>query len=411
MKHKFLLFLSFIILILAYSISCQKGLNKNFNSSNNNTDTTPNIHCDTTIIGTDTCIKCNDSCVRCADICETDTTKPFVLFMNLSGSDNNSGLTEDKPLATLHGVQEKLIIYKPIHQDVEVRIKFIKYKPYTNQGIEWTYTSPIHNISFMPSDYKYGQGINDISGRPAFDGQGANSYFFKVLTIKQTKTNLRFYYIEIRDYIFGGINFHADKDNFDNWNGYNTIYGCYFDSLGDKYYPQTFKGIGYGAIDLVNSDHNIIQQNHFAHCENGTDGASHMHGVYLSDNSDHNLIQHNNFTWISGDAVRIRNFSNNNIINDSNEIRRCGVYSYYSTYRDLTKGECRSWENEFRDNICECGYAGQEIQLFTFWVVHFDDNNKPKQDKDDSSKYADGWHHCQKHSRWLYTSGNQRLCR
>lgn len=210
MKHKILLSALLVIIILFNLNSCQKSLNENYNPPTDNidsTDTTTNPHCDTTIIGADTCIRCNDTCVKCADICEVDTTKPFVLYMNLNGSDNNSGLTEDSPLATLNGVQAKLKMYNPIHQDIEIRIKFIDYQPYTKQAIDWTYTSSIHTISFMPSDFKYGDGIDDISGRPTFDGKGTQDYFFYVETHTPAKTNLRFYYIKIKNYTEGGLNF------------------------------------------------------------------------------------------------------------------------------------------------------------------------------------------------------------
>ncbi len=325
---------------------------------------------------------------------------PFVIYMAPNGSDSNDGLTSCSPLLSLSKVQERLIELKPVIDcDIEVRIKLINNVSFVGQTISWGHTSPNNTISFMPLDYNYGDGINDISGRPIFDGNGIVNSFF-ILDSRGGKTNVRFYYIRIQEYIKQGILFSGDGNDLEKWNGYNTVYGCYFYEIGNKKYPNA--QYGYGAIVFSNSDYNSIRNNHFVKAENRSEKASKMHGVYLADNSDNNKIISNRFYKISGDPVRVRDFSNYNLIFD-NLIEKSGKYAYFSTYRNAETGECRSWENEFRDNTVNCGYSGEKIKLFRYFVRWNGDGNL-----DDGPQYPVG--DCQIFCNWLYTSGNDRPC-
>ena len=252
----------------------------------------------------------------------------------------------------------------------------------------------------MPLDYTVGEGVDDIEGRPLFHGIGVEDWFFD-LKSRDGQSNVNFYYLRIERYVPGGIRFHGNRDILEQWNGNNTVYGCYFYEIGNKWYPDAH--YGYGAVDLVNSDNNWIENNHIVKAENksGSD-ASHMHAVYLAHNSDRNQIERNRVERISGDPIRVRDFSNKNVIN-SNNIIEAGKYAYYSTYRNTERNECPSWENEFRSNIVNCGYNGESIQLFRYFV-RYNGNGA----LDDGPEYPTG--DCAEFDRWLYTSGNERPC-
>lgn len=332
-----------------------------------------------------------------ADSDQVEPSNVFTLYMAPGGWDEQSGLTANAPLRTIAGVHARLLEYKPvIDQDIEVRIQ-CGTAPYMGQSINWTHTSPEHTISFMPTDYQYGEGIDDILARPVFDGGGMTDWFFDLRVADGEPTNLRFYYLKIQHYIPGGIRFRGNADYFSGWNGYNTVYGCYFFEIGNELYPD--EDFGYAGLDLVNSDYNTIKLNHFVHNEDHGSDASHMHGIYLAHNSDHNTASVNNFSWISGDPIRVRDYSNHNIIRN-NDIRRSGKYAYFSSYRDLNSDECRCWENEFRDNTINCGYEGEEILLFGYYT-----NGNPMED---TEAYPDG--DCVEFDHWLHTSGNDRSC-
>lgn len=328
---------------------------------------------------------------------------PFVLYMSPVGSDSNTGLSASSPLKTLTKVHARLKQLKPvIDTDIEIRVKFIPNTPYQNQTVKWKHVSTQYHISFMPQDYQYGEGYSGIAGRPEFNGNGTDDWFFD-LQSSSGRSNVRFYYLKVSNYTYGGIRFYGSRKNvpaYPDWNGYNSVYGCYFYALGNKKYPGL--NMGYAAIDFVNSDHNIVRNNHFVKLENKTADASHIHGVYLAHNSSDNLIQKNKFYKITGDAVRVRNYSNRNDI-QQNRILRSGIRAHYSTYRNSTNGECRSWENRFRYNTVSCGYNGQRISIFKFFLRYQGNGATP-----DGPQYPDG--SCPAYSRQLYTAGNVRDC-
>jgi hypothetical protein len=317
-----------------------------------------------------------------------------------SGADWRDGLTPSSALRTLQGVHVKLLEHKPvIDQDVEVRIKFVADQPYRRQSVRWTHTSPTHTISFMPSDYSYGEDVTGIAGRPVFDGDGVQEWFFDLRVARGEPTNIRFYYLRIEEYSSGAIAFNGGQthDNRSAWNGYNTVYGCYFYRLGDKYFVphgSVTSDIGIAGVDLGNSDHNLIRNNIFAYLENRSSTAAYVHGVYLAHNSNNNLIVNNAFSFITGDPIKVRDYSNFNQI-FSNTFRRTGRTAFF--HDAPSDGECSSWRNEFRGNTLQCGYSGVNITIF-------------KDSPDPSFPRAAQGYYCPGIPEWLYTSGNEKSC-
>lgn len=322
----------------------------------------------------------------------TAPVSPFVLYMSPLGSDSRSGLSPDAALLTLSGVQSKLKLYKPVvDQDVEIRIRFMAARPYLRQTVDWTHTSKTHTITFLPEDYNYRGGVGAIAGRPVFDGQGTQDWFFDLRVGGGQASNVRFYYVRVQGYVPGAIRFLGSRNDRNGFNGLNTVYGCYFFELGNKKYPTT--SFGFGALDLVNSDHNFIRNNHFIKIENKSGGdASHIHGIYLAHSSDRNLIIANRFSYITGDPIRVRDFSNNNDILE-NAFIRTGKYAFYSDFH--ASGECRSWQNEFRNNSpLSCSYSGDYLTRFRYF--------------DNDPRYPEGAN-CLRLPKRLSTSGNDPL--
>jgi hypothetical protein len=298
----------------------------------------------------------------------------FTLYMSLDGPDNpddRDGLTPETALRTLNEVQARLIQYKPtIDQNIEVRIRYHSTLPYY-QGpttLEWTHTSPRYTISFMPSDYQYGMGISDIAGRPVFDGGGSREWFFYLNSTKGERTNLRFYFLRIQGYVPGAIYLRGDPIDWANWNGFNVVYGCYFYNLGNQ--NDRAAPYGVGAITLKNSDYNTIRSNFFRSLVNVPhDEEKYIHGVYLLNNSGNNVIQANKFSYISGDPIKVRDYSNYNRFY-ANAFVRTGHQAFLL---DAPKAdnpeECNSWRNEFRYNTpLSCGYHGQTISFFKLYA-------------------------------------------
>jgi hypothetical protein len=294
---------------------------------------------------------------------------PFTLYVSPFGSDMyGDGRCRESPLATISGAQTKLQGYLPtINQHVEIRFLYVPNIPYLGQSVVWTHTSPSYTISFMPSDYHYGMGITDIAGRPVFDGGGSTDWFFQLNSTKGQPTNLRFYYLRIQGYVPGAIYLRGDPNDWQKWNGYNLVYGCYFYNLGNKQDEDAH--YGFAAVELKNSDYNTIRNNFFKNLVNvpgGPDGnEKYIHGVYLLNNSGNNVIQNNNFSYISGDPIKVRDYSNYNKIYSNSFVRTGHQAFLLDAPKNGNPTECNSWRNEFRYNTTlSCGYHGQAIRDF-----------------------------------------------
>lgn len=329
----------------------------------------------------------------------TGDPEPFVLYLDPGGDDANSGLTPADALVTLARAQEILFDHAP-QADVEIRIA---QGTYLGQSVTWTYHHEDFRTSLMPSDYEVGDGINDIAGRPVFDGQG-QAVLLTLDVGGGTTTNLEFIYLQVQHYLAYGLLFRGDRNDLaSGYNRGNRVFGLMFRNIGSLHADGEK---GYGALDLVNSRDNDIRNNHFIDIENDAQTAGLMHGVYLAHYSSGNDIAGNRFVDISGDPIRVRDGSDNNRI-ETNTFERTGVQAFYSDWYcdpelnpNCTKpgGECPSWENEFRDNTLKCGYDNADLSTFAYLVGAPDyvPPNCPNQ-------FDNDW-------KRLYTSGNAVEC-
>jgi hypothetical protein len=95
--------------------------------------------------------------------------------------------------------------------------------------------------------------------------------------------------------------------------------------------------------------------------------------------SDRNEILRNRFLRSTGDPIRVRDYSNDNTVND-NRFIRIGVDAAYSDWYcdhderdDCTKPdpECPSWGNQFRNNELDGTWACDPLPTFHY---HQDDS-------------------------------------
>lgn len=308
-----------------------------------------------------------------------DSTPPgkFVIHLSPTGSDSKNGASASQAVKTLNRAQRILKAAKP-QTDVEIRIK---KGTYWHQSVEWSHFIPGRTISFMPSDYKYGEGLGKTAGRPSFVG---NKDLRALLRVKlrnagQT-TGLRFYYLHIEKYWAAGISING-LDTVDlptntgplrrapansGANG-NTFYGLYIENIGNK--PTGLKNgqHGYAGIQLGNSSNNVVRNSTFENLVNSP-GESHIHGLYIVHGSSNNVIRDNIFRGISGSPVKVRNSSNNNDVRE-NRFENSGIESaFYDSHQEgkerspLVKDtvgkatglfhgdECASFGNIFRNN-------------------------------------------------------------
>ena len=126
---------------------------------------------------------------------------------------------------------------------------------------------------------------------------------------------------------------------------------------------NTFKGLGgskgYAGVHVQNSTNIVIKGNTFS----GLSNEGYMHGVYLVRTSA-SRVTGNKFSYITGDPVRIRDGSRNNIVS-GNKFVRSGVNAIFSEWGKLPPyglEKCGSG-NVFMNNKYGNGYSNKSIMM------------------------------------------------
>ncbi|MBC6458773.1 right-handed parallel beta-helix repeat-containing protein [Actinomadura sp. HBU206391] len=301
-------------------------------------------------------------------LADNGATGAFRVFMDPSGTDGNDGRTPSSPVQSLAQVQRVIAAARPT-SDVEVRIA---KGTYVAPPLVWDTYVAGRSITFLPADYDYGEGVGGIRGRPIFRGTGSAGFWFRAVLPPQNAggdARLRFYYLQVERYSSGGIM--LDGGTKRNGAGVtlprtlgvngNTVYGMNFRSIGSKHVSS---GLGFGALDLVNSRNNVIQRNEFTRIENrsGSGELELVHGIYMAHHSTGNVIRENRFDRVSGDPIRTRNGSGRNDI-ARNTFVRSGFKAFFSDWfvsalKSRETRECPSTQNKFHENRLISGYVG-----------------------------------------------------
>jgi len=247
--------------------------------------------------------------------------EPFLVWMASEGSDANSGLDEGHPVKTLGRVHAILQAnLQSEHRDAEVRIA---HGTYLNDSVDWRFTMDDHYIKFTrwpdgPTPYDRPLFKSVSAGDPA---KGAGGTWFHLRYNDQGQpSNLVFWYLRVEHYD-QAIDFDGSVAC-DAWNGYNTVYGCYFYEIGTLYTVTPSDESCTGCIRMQNSRNNLIQNNHFVRIQTRSVW-DHLHAIYVSDYSSNNMIKNNRFKTVMGDPIRVRNASNWNRVT-GNRFVGCG---------------------------------------------------------------------------------------
>jgi hypothetical protein len=309
-------------------------------------------------------------------------TEMVYVYVSPAGNDSGNG-TIEHPLATLAGVQDHLRITVPM-SDVTVRIRS-DHEPYIDQTVIWDYhnapdsLSPEYNITFEAyPDSLYA----------CFIGSNADTNFFTLDRHDNGATNVHFRKLSIRRYRTGAIWFCGNRvDDAEGWNGYNSIEDCIFYEIGSQWQPDKLGC--YGVLDFMNSRFNVIWGCEFRDCANAYDTgfpqgdveaevySTHtVNAIYLAHHSTNILVIGNTFTRIKGDAVRIRDQSNNAEIcyNSFYQTGWSGIVTMWYCHpayvpwgycRSLLPiDECPSWFASFHDNYVEGNWTCGQPRLF-----------------------------------------------
>ncbi|MFU8802229.1 MAG: hypothetical protein ACNA8W_00330 [Bradymonadaceae bacterium] len=301
----------------------------------------------------------DDALVDAAEDIVEEPTGPFRLYLAPNGVDTRDGRTPQTAILTMGRVQEILTDENP-GRDVEVLIAPGRY---FGQTVEWRYTRPDHSITFSR--------LTPESDRPVFDGclvenptnlqtQCPGGTWFMLRHSNGERTNLVFNYIRVERYQTA-ISLNGARNAEETFNSHNRIFGCYFKDIGNGYADHVAPSTA--VVRLVNSNDNQIENNHFVNVIN-TRSPALIHALYVAHLSHRNTIARNRFENHTGDAVRLRDYSNDNVITD-NRFNKAGATAGYTDWYcdhdvrdDCTKvgPECPSWGNQFRDNTLNGNY-------------------------------------------------------
>jgi|GEM_PF-1029511 len=287
----------------------------------------------------------------------------FEIFLAPDGDDSRDGRSVETAIRTTARAQQLLMQAQP---NADARIWVLPGR-YFGQQVTWTYTRPGRRIIFEAFD-------RDLP-RPVFDGctsgGSCGGGTWLMLSFSGGRhTNLEFRHLRFENYQTA-LSFNGNRNNnAGGYNGGNVVYGCQFRRIGNVFNPAVAPSTA--VIRLVNSKDNIIENNDFIDVINTTSGGL-IHAVYIAHHSDRNFLLQNRFINNSGDPVRVRDFSNDNLIFDNVHIRAGadGYSEWYcdsSTRTDCTKPtpECPSWGNEYRFNQLVSSWTGGTLGAFRF---------------------------------------------
>jgi len=299
----------------------------------------------------------------------------YVAPASQGGKDSNTGLTSSSPILTLAHAQQVLTGLNPTG-NATVRIK---QGTYVANAITWSFYVPGHTISFMPANYSGGgrpSGGDPVFADPSSNGKHIGQTWFTAILPPAPSplhdggnTGLRFYYLDIEDYT-QGISFNGQAGH--SWhnqtfyvqpstgvNG-NDVSGMTFHDIGDSFAPSQ---TGYGAILFTDSSDDAIDNNTFDDIDNSGD-TDQLHALYITHFSSGNTVEKNLFENTDGEAVKVRDRSNDNDIFDNTFKATGGVAAYLDDFCNQQcvgnaspkkYRECASYGNRFADNIIASG--------------------------------------------------------
>lgn len=191
--------------------------------------------------------------------------------------------------------------------------------------------------------------------RPAFVGEGDS--YQSWLTLKASKgepTNLVVEGLEVRHYATA-ISLEGNRDEIDAYNAQTVIRDNVFQDIGSI--ATGDEKMSTAAIRLVNSHENQIVGNRFVNIRNIV-GCTGLHPIYMAHFSSNNVVSNNHFEKVCGSAIKLRDRSNGNVIENNEFVGLEGVpvvqewFCDKQTNKDCTKalGECPSTGNVMRGN-------------------------------------------------------------
>lgn len=191
------------------------------------------------------------------------------------------------------------------------------------------------------------------AGSPAiFDGRGDGQWLTLALAgAKQVDVTITG--MNITNYQ-SAISINGNRNDPEAWVGGIKIVKNRFFRIGsfrDDQPPAT------AAVRLVNARSVLIEGNEFETIRN-VKHCGGLHSVYIAHRSSDNRVVGNSFIDGCGETIKVRDASNNNVVEKNRFERQEGSALFLDSYCDASAGaectkaepECPSWDNVFREN-------------------------------------------------------------
>jgi len=272
----------------------------------------------------------------------TSAISAHTIFLSPSGKDTNDGRAISRPFATLQRALDQATEQASEGSEIVVQIqpgRYIGQSAVTlarPDGVSIKITSASKN-------------------RPEFVGDPARKLtWLHLKSASGQPTRLTISGLLIRGYAMA-ISLEGDRNNARASNSKNTIQNNFFKDIGSG--PDAGKNISTAAIRLVNSKSNLIANNQFEDIRNAED-CSVLHAIYAAHFSSNNVIRNNRFSNLCGSAIKLRDRSNFNTIENNlfNRLQSVPAVEEWfcdkSARQDCTKrlGECPSTGTHLLNN-------------------------------------------------------------
>lgn len=269
------------------------------------------------------------------------------VYLAPSGNDANDGASLARAVATLKRAVE-LVTVQPNPGKESVRILV---HPGTYRG---------QSIVMDGNAFKGGLAIvgqaKDPVDFPAFVGDGSAQTWLTLRSSNGRPTGLTIQALEIRDY-FTAISLEGNRDDLQEYNSGTTIRRNIFRNIGSIASTNDEAG-STAAVRFVNSKDNLVELNHFRTIRNKK-ACGGLHALYLAHFSAGNRIVNNTFDDVCGSVIKLRDRSNDNVIeyNRFKHIEEAPAIEEWfcdmDARKDCTKkrGECPSTGNVQKNNV------------------------------------------------------------
>jgi hypothetical protein len=265
-----------------------------------------------------------------------------VIYVSPAGSDTATGDSPDTARATLQGgLAAANDRFAEGDMDVTVRV------------LPGRYVGQVAETAGAPAGKRLIITAAGERGMAIFDGEGKTDTWLVVTGRVGQPANLVVSGLKIRRYQTA-ISMNGSRDKLDNVVSQVEIRKNVFEEIGQ--FSQESKP-STAVVRLVNADDNKILGNVFLHFRNLTSCSS-LHAIYVAHNSTGNQIRDNDFRDGCGDAVRFRDTSSNNTVQDNrfeDAWKSAPISDWYcdaSSRDDCTKKtpECPSVDNRLVNN-------------------------------------------------------------